>query len=251
MFIRKKQNKSGSISVQIIDKLSGKYKLVSTIGSTKDKEELKYLLQQAYKKISEILSQEELPLYLSTDKELIEFLRKDSSLKVRVTGPEDILGKIFDKIGFNKIKDNLFRYLVITRLIHPVSKLKTVDYLERYNDIHIEVDRLYRFLDRLSGQYKTRLEQIAFGHTKRILQGKISIVFYDITTLYFEASSEDDLRKKGFSKDGKAQNPQILLGLLVGINGYPIGYDIYEGNKYEGKTFIPILEKLLNLLCTF
>jgi len=65
-----------------------------------------------------------------------------------------------------------------------------------------------------------------------------------MTTLYFEASDEDDLRKTGFSKDGKHSNPQIFLGLLVGIGGYAIGYDIFEGNTYEGHTLIPFLEKI-------
>lgn len=70
------------------------------------------------------------------------------------------------------------------------------------------------------------------------------MLFYDMTTLYFEASDEDDLRKTGFSKDGKHQCPQIFIGLLVGIGGYTIGYDIYEGNTYEGHTLIPFLEKI-------
>ena len=70
------------------------------------------------------------------------------------------------------------------------------------------------------------------------------MVFYDMTTLYFEASDEDDLRKTGFSKDGKHQHPQIFLGLLVGLGGYAIGYEIFEGNIFEGHTFIPTLEKL-------
>ena len=65
-----------------------------------------------------------------------------------------------------------------------------------------------------------------------------------MTTLYFEASDEDDLRKTGFSKDGRHSNPQIYLGLLVGLGGYAIGYDIYEGNIYEGNTLIPFIEKI-------
>ena len=64
-----------------------------------------------------------------------------------------------------------------------------------------------------------------------------------MTTLYFEAQDEDDFRKIGFSKDGKFQNPQIMLGLLVGKRGYPIGYELFKGNTFEGKTLIPVLEK--------
>ncbi|HBX87940.1 MAG TPA: hypothetical protein DEG09_04900 [Marinilabiliaceae bacterium] len=65
-----------------------------------------------------------------------------------------------------------------------------------------------------------------------------------MTTLYFETSDEDDLRKTGFNKDGKHQCPQIYIGLLVGLSGYAIGYDIFEGNAYEGHTLIPFLEKM-------
>ncbi len=65
-----------------------------------------------------------------------------------------------------------------------------------------------------------------------------------MTILYFETSDEDDLRKAGFSKDGKHQNPQIFLGLLVGLGGYAIGYDIFEGTIYEGHTLIPFVEKI-------
>jgi transposase len=76
------------------------------------------------------------------------------------------------------------------------------------------------------------------------LKGNLSIVFYDLTTLYFETSDEDDLRKTGFSKDGKHSNPQIYIGLLVGLEGYAIGYDIFEGSIYEGQTLIPLIEKM-------
>jgi len=243
MFVRKKPNKSGSTSVQIVDKSSGNYKIIETIGSSKEKVRVDFFIRKAYQRISEFHNQEELPLLTSNDKTILDFLKNSTSLKVRVTGPNDVLGKIFDSIGFNKIDDNLFRLLVITRLVHPVSKLKTLDYLERYNSIEIDKNQIYRFLDRLNKSYKAELETIAYRHTAKLLKHKISVVFYDITTLYFEASDEDDLRKLGFSKDGKAQNPQILLGLLIGQGGYPIGYDIFEGNKFEGKTLLPTLAR--------
>lgn len=67
-------------------------------------------------------------------------------------------------------------------------------------------------------------------------------MFYDVTTVYFESDNEDELRKTGFSKEGKHQNPQIVLGLLVSKNGYPLAYDIFEGNKFEGHTMLPIID---------
>jgi transposase len=108
----------------------------------------------------------------------------------------------------------------------------------------VSSDKIYRFLDELQSKYKERVEKISFEHTKKILNGHIMVVFYDMTTLYFEVEDEDDLRKIGFSKDGKFQQPQIMIGLLVGENGYPIGYDIFEGNTFEGHTFLPTLEAI-------
>lgn len=119
-----------------------------------------------------------------------------------------------------------------------------MEYLYRYQGIHLGIDTVYRFLDKLNGQLKDDVEQISFAHTRKVLKGNLTVVFYDMTTLYFEASDEDDLRKTGFSKDGKHQNPQIYLGLLVGLGGFAIGYDIFEGNIYEGHTLIPFLKKI-------
>jgi transposase len=88
---------------------------------------------------------------------------------------------------------------------------------------------------------KYRVHDIAFKHTKAISRGKVGVVFYDITTLYFEAERADDFRVPGFSKDGKTQNPQIVLGLLVGAQGTPLAHEIFKGNQFEGR-MIPVLE---------
>jgi transposase len=101
---------------------------------------------------------------------------------------------------------------------------------------------VYRFLDELNSKLKLEIEQVSFAYTKKLLKGKIGVVFYDMTTLYFEASEEDDYRIAGFNKDGKHQQPQIMIGLLVSSHGYPIGYEIFEGNTSETKTLLPILK---------
>jgi len=180
------------------------------------------------------------------DAKLEVFLSDLSNSQVQVIGPELIFGKIYDALGFSQIESDLFRHLVITRLFHPGSKLKAIDYLSRFLNVDLQVDEIYRFLDKLSKQLKEQVEQIAFEHTKRVLGGKISIVFYDMTTLHFEAADEDDLRKTGFSKVGKHKNPQIYLGLLVGLQGFAIGYDIFEGNIFEGHTLLPTIQKFEN-----
>jgi transposase len=140
------------------------------------------------------------------------------------------------------IKDEIFKNLVFSRLIYPSSKLKTSDYINRYKNIDLPVQQIYRYLDKLHTSQKELIQQISYEHTRRILNNEISVVFYDVTTIYFEIDDEDDLRKTGFSKEGKHQNPQIVLGLLVSRNGYPLAYEIFEGNKFEGHTMLPILD---------
>ncbi len=243
MFLRKLKNRSGSVSIQIISKSSGKYKVVKTIGSGKTEQEIQKLWFLGKQEI-ERLSMPPKLFVSETDTIIDNIFESLSNSSIRVVGPELIFGKIFDKIGFNKIEEDLFRHLVISRLAFPLSKLKTIDYLYRYQGVSLNKDTVYRFLDKLNSKLKDKVEQITFAHTKQVLKGNISVVFYDMTTLYFEASDEDDLRKTGFSKDGKHSNPQIFLGLLVGLGGYAIGYDIFEGNTYEGHTLIPFLEKI-------
>jgi transposase len=184
-------------------------------------------------------------IFISEQDTVVEQVMESlANSSIRTVGPELIFGGLYDHIGFGKVGEDLFRHLVIARLAFPLSKLKTVEYLYRYQGIHLDIDAIYRFLDKLNDQLKEEVEQIAFEHTRKVLKGKLTIVFYDMTTLYFEASDEDDLRKTGFSKDGKHQTPQIYLGLLVGLEGYAIGYDIFEGDTYEGHTLIPFLEKI-------
>ena len=243
VFIRKKKNKSGSVSVQIIAKTNGRYKVIKTIGSASTDQQVAALVFLGKQELSKIQAQH--GLFIFENDTLIEsFLTQLQNSQIRTVGPELIFGKIYDAIGFNLITEELFRHLVISRLAFPLSKLKTVDYLYRFQGTTLEISSVYRFLDKLNDKLKDQVEQISFKHTLKILQDKITIVFYDMTTLYFEASDEDDLRKAGFSKDGKHQNPQIFLGLLVGLGGYAIGYDIFEGNIYEGNTLIPTIEKI-------
>jgi hypothetical protein len=243
MFLRKKKNKSGSISVQIISKAGGKYKVIKTIGNGKTEQEIQKLEFSGKQELERLSLQPK--LFISqTDTIIDNIFDSLNNSSIRVVEPELIFGKIYDKIGFNQIDEELFRHLVISRLAFPLSKLKTIEYLYRYQGVSLNKDVVYRFLDKLTGQLKNKVELIAFNHTKQILAGNISVVFYGMTTLCFEASDEDDLRKTGFGKDGKHSNPQIFLGLLVGLGGYAIGYDIFEGNTYEGHTLIPFLEKI-------
>ena len=244
MFLRKKKNRSGSTSVQIISKDGGKYKVIKTIGSGSTEQHIQKLWLLGKQEMERLTAQSK--LFISEQDTLVEQVMENlANASIRTVGPELVFGKIYDGIGFGAIEEGLFRHLVIARLAFPLSKLKTVSYLYRYQGINLDIDAVYRFLDKLNNRLKEQVEQIVFAHTQKVLKGNLGVVFYDMTTLYFEASDEDDLRKTGFSKDGKHQNPQIYLGLLVGVGGYAVGYDIFEGNIYEGHTLIPFLENII------
>jgi transposase len=253
MFVRKKKNKSGSISIQIIDKSSGKYKVLKTIDSSDEIDKVEQCYQKAKQEIKEIKGQ--LQINFETEKEAdIVKTFFESIEEFRLLGPELLLGKIFDQIGFSTIKDELFRHLVITRLVYPVSKLKTVDYLYKYKGIIVDIDKVYRYLDKFHKKEIKQVQELSYQHILKVMQGEISIVFYDVTTLYFEAEDEDEFRKSGYSKDGKSEHPQIVLGLLVNAYGFPLAYELFEGNKFEGHTMLTVVEafktryKLLKLV---
>lgn len=243
MFVRKLKNRSGSLSVQVIQKVWGKYKVIKTVGCATTQRKTEELVNLAKQEI-EKLSQQPCLFVSEADANVENVFAALQNANIRTVGPEITFGRIHDYIGFGAINEPMFRHLVISRIAFPLSKLKTVDYIYRYEGKTLDIDAVYRFLDKLNSKLKPDVEQIAFAHTQKILNGNISVVFYDMTTLYFESSDEDDLRKTGFSKDGKHQCPQIYIGLLVGLGGYAIGYDIFEGNAYEGHTLIPFLEKM-------
>lgn len=244
MFVRKVKNRSGSVSVQAISKQRGEYRVVRTFGSSKDANEIGNLFAEANNFVHN--PENQLPLFATlaeNDIAIENFVERMSNANIRTIGPELIFGTIFDRVGFNAIPEKMFRYMVLARLAYPTSKLKTVDYLYRYRGIMVSVDAVYKFLDRINNKYKEQAERIAYEYTKRTLKN-ITVVFYDMTTLYFESEDEDDLRKIGYSKDGKFQCPQIMLGLLVGERGLPIGYDIFKGNTFEGHTLLPALQSI-------
>lgn len=242
MFVRKNKNKSGSVSVQIVRKIKRKNKIVKTVGVARTNRGEELLIMLANNEIDRLKGNQS--LFVDHDDLVVEsFVEGISNEHIQIVGSELILGRIYRKIGFPTGGSlDYFRNLVLCRLVYPGSKLKTVEYFKRHLNLDISVYSVYRFLDELNDGLKPLLEQITFDHTKKVLDGKLGVVFYDMTTLYFEASEEDDYRIPGFNKDGKHQQPQIMIGLLVGSYGYPIGYQIFQGNTSETKTLIPVLE---------
>jgi len=233
------RHKNGRIYIQVVDKSSGRYKVLKSFGSSLTSEGVLELKKLASIWINEHQCVREID-FTHEIEQIEQMLSGITQLKL--AGIELVLGRIFDEIGFNKINDELFRSLVLYRLVYPKSKLKTTEYLYRYEQKEWSEDAIYRYMDKLHSTQKELVQQISYAHSLKVLGGQINVVFYDVTTLYFEIDQEDELRKTGFSKEGKHQNPQIILGLLVSKNGYPLAYDIYQGNKFEGHTLLPIID---------
>ncbi|MBS0000667.1 MAG: IS1634 family transposase [Cyclobacteriaceae bacterium] len=242
MFVRKNKNKSGSLSIQIVHKIKRKNKVVKTLGIAYTKREEELLILLAHNEIERLQGVQS--LFVEHDDLVVEnFVGGIANDHLQIVGSELILAEIYRKIGFpSGGSRDYFKNLVLCRLVYPGSKLKTVDYLKKHLNLDISVYSVYRFLDELNDELKPLIEQVTFEYTKKILDGKLGVVFYDMTTLYFEASEEDDYRIPGFNKDGKHQQPQIMIGLLVSSHGYPIGYQIFQGNTSETQTLIPVLD---------
>lgn len=248
MFVNRSKNKSGTVSVRVLQKRGRNNVLIKSFGSSRDEKEIDRLVAKA----REFIQRQTGTFYhlfnQPAEQGIDDFVDSLSNSQVSVDGPETIFGRLFDYVGYGEI-GGLFRPLVLSRLVAPGSKLKTVDYLWRYNGVSYDINKVYRYLDRLCDRnpiapgIKDRIEQITFAHSATVMGGCIDVVFYDITTLYFEAADEDDLRRTGYSKDGKFDCPQVLLGLLVTRDGLPISYEIFEGDLSEKKTFIPLLKR--------
>lgn len=245
MFVRRKPYASGTYSVQVVMKNRGRYVVVRSFGSSSDESELSRLEQEANRYIRTYGGQT-----------VIDFERPDteeerahlfSSIQSIVqNGPHMILDRIYDGIGFGGLGSEMLRDLVVSRVCCPRSKLATTDYLRRYRGREVDINVIYRFMDKLDESFRQRVQQISVEHTRRVLGGKIGIVFYDVTTLYFETAREDSLLMPGFSKDGKTAESQIVLGLLVSMDGYPLAYSIFNGSQYEGRTMIPLIDDFVS-----
>lgn len=154
----------------------------------------------------------------------------------------DVIHKLLIFAGFDKLRNPFLLDLVLMRMFEPASKLRSVALIEEYFGIKYRRQQYYESAPKWL-TLKTKAELIAVNFAKSHYEFDYSLVFYDVTTLYFETFKSDDLRKNGFSKDNKSQQPQILIGLMVTKEGLLVSYDIFTGNTFEGHTFIPMIEK--------
>lgn len=229
----------------MVDKHGGKFKELHTVGVASDEQEVTALCEKGKEWIKSHLGILELD-FESADSKALEEERATAVLNnidaILLNGAKLILDKVYDSIGFNRIGDSVLRNLVAARLCQPMSKMATAEYLKSHFDEDISLSKIYRYLDKLYNTQQETVQRISVEHTLSVLGGRVEMLFYDVTSLYFESFAEDDLRTPGFSKDGKTAETQIILGLLVCENGYPLSYSIYNGAQYEGYTMIPMID---------
>jgi hypothetical protein len=247
VFIRKTKNHSGNLVFQVMEKIDHKNKVVKHLGTARNTLEENQLevLGQRYLDEKRIQSGK-LSLFdtrydqshWETVLSRLEFIR---SLD---TPTYDFFAYFYRQIGLQKLSDDCFCDLVISRIIWPVSKAKTRDFLHKNLSKTYSLTHLYRDMKTaISQNYQEKIEDILwnFLHTQR---ETVSVLFFDVTTLYFEAFDEDDFRKCGFSKDHKANQPQVTVTLTVTSTGFPLHLRSFSGNKFEGHTFIPCIVQI-------
>ena len=261
VFIRQVRTASGATAVQIAEYVRGRQRIVEHVGSAHTEAELGVLLERA-RELLEDPAQGVLDLGVEPTprvKSLVEPARgpglfdaaepggpaaRDGSGRVVGTDSRvlfDALAGVFTALGFDGLGDAVFRDLVIARVVEPTSLLDAGRVLRDLGRVPASYATMKRTLGRAAaGKYRDRIATWCFQHAST--DGDVSLVLYDVTTLYFEAEKEDDLRKVGYSKERRV-DPQIVVGLLVDRGGFPLEIGCFEGNKAETATIVPIIKQ--------
>ncbi|MCZ4628510.1 IS1634 family transposase, partial [Rhodococcus sp. IEGM1339] len=256
-FIRKVRTKSGATAVQVARYVGGRQEIVKHIGSAHTDVELGMLLERARAWLEP--DQQALDLgvtpQIPVEKPLVtgqsallepeaEPVQVDVPGRTESTGSvllRQVLAEVYDQLGFGIVDDAVFRDLVIARIVEPGSKLDAGRVLQDLGADPPSYATIKRHLGQvITGKYRDRIAEKCFAHAAET--GGLSLLLYDVTTLYFEAEKEDDLRKVGYSKERRV-DPQIVVGLLVDRTGFPLEIGCYEGNSAETHTIVPIVRQ--------
>lgn len=242
MKIRVVKTASDAKAVQAVKYQDNKRIVVRHFGSCHGDDELKELLAVAHEWVREFAGQ--LSIFPDQNPGSILHLNHCTFLGVYYTFFYDLIAIIQQQLGFGNLQP-LLKDLVTLRIFEPASKLRSIELLENYFGIVRQRKNFYKIAPKWLG-LKEEIEAsvVAFARDKYAFE--FDLVFYDVTTLYFEAFEEDELRRNGFSKDNKSQQPQILVALMVSKEGFPLGYEVFSGNTFEGHTIIPAIKAFVN-----
>lgn len=239
--IRAVRYSESSVSIQVYIIENRKRKIVKHIGTAKTEEEKENLILLAQDFIKKVSKQ---PCLFEKPNSKIVELSQLHYIGVYYHFFYEVIHKLLIRIGFDKHKSNFLLDLVVIRLFEPASKFQSLLLIEQYFGIKYRRQGYYEAAPKWLA-LKEKTEKIAIKFAKEQYGFKYDLMFYDVTTLYFETFEEDELRKHGFSKDNKSLQPQILVALMVTKEGFPIAYEIFSGNTFEGHTFIPVIQKFV------
>lgn len=218
--------------------------MVKHIGSAANDESVKELKQQADYFIS--TNNPTMSLFPGQTPPRIVDLDKVSLVKISHLFALEFLSFFYQRNGFDRLEGpeaDLLKHLCLMRIVKPSSKIRAINLLAKHFNIRYPKNAVYNLLPNIA-KLQPLVEKQAVNYARKHLGFDFSVVFYDLTTLYFETFGEDELRKCGFSKDNKTNQPQVLVALVVNQDGYPIKCQMFEGNTFEGHTLIPVLRKL-------
>lgn len=240
--IRTIKTGSGARAVQVIYYLNRKRVIYKHIGSAKTDSELETMLVVAQDFIDNYAPT--LPFEIEIKFDNLLYLDKADFLGVYYTYLYEILSAIIKKVGLSGINKQFLLDLVIMRILDPSSKLRSIELLETCFGIKHSRKSFYKSA-RNWLSLKEEVEQIVIKFLKENYDFNFELLFYDVTTLYFETFDADEFRKQGFSKDNKSLQPQILVALMVTPEGFPVGYEVFPGNTFEGHTILPVVKAFI------
>lgn len=238
--IRKTRTASGAIAVQVVRYVNRRVVVLKHMGSAHDQAGVDQLVKHA---LTWYEGQAQGALFPTPSKPSL-VIEGTEFLGAWHTFAHEVLNTLAEHCGFQALGDALLLDLAIMRLVEPTSKLRSLHLLDQYFGIHHARRSFYRRLSQMV-DLKERAEEIAVSYALDSLRDGLSLVLYDVTTLYFETFTADELRVPGFSKDNMPQQPQVVVGLLVTRSGFPLGFEVFPGNTFEGKTMLPVLEAFI------
>lgn len=241
MKIRVVNTSSNAKAVQVVHYQHGKRKILRHIGSAHTEDALSDLLLVAEEWIKEYSHQ--LFLFPDENPNQLLLINQSSFLGIKYRFFHRQLESIQRTIGLDSLPA-LLNDLVTIRIFEPASKLRSLDLIEQYFGVSHSRKTFYKIAPKCI-ELKELVEDQILRFAKDHYDFNYDLLFYDVTTLYFETFDEDELRKNGFSKDNKSQQPQILVALMVSKEGFPIAYEIFSGNTFEGHTIIPVVRRFI------
>jgi hypothetical protein len=243
MKIRVVRTASKARAVQVVRYQNNRRFIIKHFGSCHTDEQLNETLLVAQQWLNDFAGQ--LSIFPDDNPNSILHLNHCTFLGVHYTFFYDLISSIQQQIGFGGLCHPILNDLVIMRIFEPTSKLRSLELLESYFGIVRQRKTYYKIASSWLA-IKDQVESMVVDFATNNYAFDFGLVFYDVTTLYFETFEQDELRKNGFSKDSKSQQPQILIALMVSKEGFPIAYEVFAGNTFEGKTIVPTIQAFID-----